>query len=275
MRMEIIGRYADVGGHRLYMDTAGERGGRPLILIHTAGQHALQWRFVIPYFAERGYLVVAPDLPGHGKSLLAGFEPLTSIHAFAEVVWALGKALDLAQPAVIGCSIGGDIALDLAVHHGAEILGAVICQAAARTPTFPPKLIERGLEDSAVPSFSDQGFITGLSACGSKAQKERVDEIAWTRRMGDPRIYYSDLRAWISHDVTSLLGQIPCPVLCVWGNEDYFVPRHLVEETVGAIPHARWEILDGIGHYPHIETPAFGPLVEGFLRGLESQEGLA
>jgi hypothetical protein len=44
---------------------------------------------------------------------------------------------------------------------------------------------------------------------------------------------------------------------------------------VGAIPHARWEILDGIGHYPHIETPAFGPLVEGFLRGLESQEGLA
>ena len=103
---------------------------------------------------------------------------------------------------------------------------------------------------------------------GSKAEKERVAEIAWTRRLGDPKIYYSDLKAWIAHDLRPHLAKTMCPVLCVWGNEDYFVPRHLVEETVARIPNARLEVLDGIGHYPHMETREFNSRVERFLQSL-------
>ena len=268
MKRDIIGRYAEVQGHRLYLDTAGGSSGRPMLLIHTAGQQSLQWRFVIPYFAERGFYALAPDLPGHGKSLLNQFKPITSIHAFAEILWELLRSLQLDPPVVVGCSIGGDIALDLAVHHGSQIPAVVACQSAAYTPTFPPQAIEMGLEDSGVPSYSDQGYLSGLSACGSKAEKERVAEIVWTRRFGDPKIYYSDLIGWIRHDLRPHLSKVSCPVLCVWGNEDYFVPRPLVEETVAGIPNARLEILDGIGHYPHIETPEFNPLVERFLHSL-------
>jgi pimeloyl-ACP methyl ester carboxylesterase len=268
MNPEISGRYATVQGHRLYMDTGGKPDGPPMLLIHTAGQQSLQWRFVIPYFAEKGFYALAPDLPGHGKSLLDRFTPLTSIHAFAEVLWDLLQLLRLDHPVVVGCSIGGDIALDLAVHHGSEIPAVVACQAAAFTPTFPQKAIEMGLEDSGVPSYSDQGSLSGLSACGSKAEKERVAEIVWTRRFGDPKIYYSDLVGWIHHDLRPHLSKVQCPVLCVWGDEDYFVPRPLVEETVAGIPKARLEILNGIGHYPHLETREFNPLVERFLNSL-------
>ena len=177
---------------------------------------------------------------------------------------------NLKDAVVIGCSIGGDIALDICVHHSPEIAAAVICQAAAQTPTFPEHLIERGMEDSGMPSYSDQGYLSGLSACGSRADTKRIAEIAWTRRLGDPKLYYSDLKAWITHDVRSRLEEISCPVLCVWGNEDYFVPFELVEQTVKGIPHAKLEILEGIGHYPHIETPEFNPLVDRFLSSLDA-----
>jgi pimeloyl-ACP methyl ester carboxylesterase len=273
MNPEITGRYAEVQGHRLYMDTGGDPGGQPMLLIHTAGQQSLQWRFVIPYFAERGFYALAPDLPGHGKSLLDRFQPLDSIHAFAEVLWNLLRTLHLGRPVVVGCSIGGDIALDLAVHHSPEIPAVVACQAAAFTPTFPSPIIDMGLEDSGAPSYSDQGSLSGLSACGSKADKERVAEIVWTRRSGDPKIYYSDLKAWIKHDLRPNLAKVSCPVLCVWGNEDYFVPRPLVEETIAGIPNSRLQILDGIGHYPHLETREFNPLVERFLQSLGIGKG--
>jgi pimeloyl-ACP methyl ester carboxylesterase len=273
MNPEITGRYAEIQGHRLYMDVGGEPSGQPMLLIHTAGQQSLQWRFVIPYFAARGFYALAPDLPGHGKSLLDQFKPLESVHAFAEIFWDLLRSLRLDHPVVVGCSIGGDIALDLAVHHGSEIPAVVACQSAAFTPTFPPQAIELGLEDSGVPSYSDQGYLSGLSACGTKAEKERVTEIVWTRRLGDPKIYYSDLKAWIHHDLRPHLSKVSCPVLCVWGNEDYFVPRPLVEETVAGIPNSRLEVLDGIGHYPHIETREFNPLVERFLESLGIGKG--
>lgn len=251
--------------HRLYMDTAGEKTGKSMLLVHTAGQQALQWRFVMPYFAERGYFVMAPDLPGHGKSLPAGFEPIDSIHGFAEILWQMLKQMGVKDIVVVGCSIGGDIALDLCVHHGSEISAAVVCEAAAHTPTVPLRLIERGMEDAGAPSYSDQGYLSGLSACGSKADTQRVPEIAWTRRFGDPKIYYSDLKAWITHDVRFRLKDISCPVLCIWGNEDYFVPFELVEQTVAGIPNATLKIFEGIGHYPHMEEPGFNRVVEQFI----------
>jgi len=256
------------------MDLHVERygAGKPAVFIHGASGSSLSWYFQKEYL-KQFVEVILLDLPGHGKSLLDRFKPLESIHAFAEVLWNLLRTLHLGRPVVVGCSIGGDIALDLAVHHSPEIPAVVACQAAAFTPTFPSPIIDMGLEDSGVPSYSDQGSLSGLSACGSKADKERVAEIVWTRRLGDPKIYYSDLKAWIKHDLRPNLAKVSCPVLCVWGNEDYFVPRPLVEETVAGIPNSRLEILEGIGHYPHLETREFNPLVERFLQSLGIGKG--
>jgi pimeloyl-ACP methyl ester carboxylesterase len=263
---EIVGRYVEVDGHRLFMDTAGDPKGIPMLCLHTAGKHALQWRFVLPYFAARGYYVIAPDLPGHGKSLVRDYTPINSIHTYAELMWQLLAKLGLKRPVVMGCSIGGDITLDIAAHHSAELRAAIPCEAAARTPTYPLASLERGLEDSAIPSFADQGYLGGLSASGTRALPERVAEIAWTRRIGDPKIHYNDLVGWINHDVRDKLAGIRCPVAVVWGDEDYFVPYDLVRETVEGIPGAQLIVMKGIGHYPHVETPEFNELVERFLR---------
>ena len=269
MTIEITAKYVEVDGHRLFMDVAGDPAGQPMVCIHTAGKHALQWRFVMPYFAERGYYVIAPDLPGHCKSLLKGFKPIDSIHAHAEVVWNLCKKLGLHRPVIMGCSIGGDITLDIAAHHSRDLLAAIPCEAAARTPTYPLAALERGLEDSAIPSFADNGYVGGFSASGTRALPERVEEIVWTRRLGAPKVHYNDLKGWVSHDVRALLPGISCPVAVVWGQEDYFVPFNLVEETIAGIPNARLISMEGIGHYPHMETPEFNILVEQFLNSIK------
>lgn len=262
---EIEGRYVTVDGHRMYMDVAGDPTGQGMICLHTAGKHALQWRFVLPYFAERGYFVVAPDLPGHGKSLLRDFVPIDSVHVYAELIWKLCAELGMRRPVIMGCSIGGDITLDIAAHHSTDLLAAIPCEAAARTPTYPLGALERGLEDSGIPSFADQSYFGGLSAAGTRALPERVREIAWVRRFGDPKIHYNDLKGWVAHDVRHMLADISCPVAVVWGNEDYFVPYDYVRETVEGIPGARLIEVRGIGHYPHVETPEFNLLVAEFL----------
>ena len=98
-----------------------------------------------------------------------------------------------------------------------------------------------------------------------------MEEIAWTRRAGDPKIYYHDLKAWNPHDLRADLPRITCPDLLVWGKEDYFVPYELVKETLDGIPNARLEALEGIGHYPDVEPPDFNIVVERFLNSVVGQ----
>ena len=266
---QITGRYLSVRGHRIYLETAGENIGQPILFIHTAGQHGIQWRFVLPKIAAKGYFAIAPDLPGHGKSLVKDFKPLDSVHDFAETLWEMMDLMELKRPVVVGCSIGGDIALDLAAHHSVDLRAVISCEGALRTPTLPLQLINQGLEDSGVPSFGDQGFFSGLSLCGTNADAERVKEITFTRRSGDPKIYHSDLKAWITHDIRSQAKHIACPVLIVWGNEDYILPYEFVEEAANNIPGARLLVLEGFGHYPGTEWPKFNEIVEEFISSLK------
>lgn len=261
---EILGRYITVLGHRLYYESCGE--GQPVVCIHTAGANSLQWRFVLPYFGERGYRMVALDLPGHGKSLLKDWRPIQVLHEYAELVWDFSRALGLERPVFMGDSIGANIALDLGVHHAADIRALVIAEGAAHTPTFPERVIRMSLEDAGIPSVGDQAFYGSIGASGSEIDETRRLEIAWTSRSRDPKILANDQLGWNSHDVRDHLSQVTCPVLLVRGEEDFFVPRDLVEYTQKGLSDAEFVELPGIGHFPHMESSAFLEVVERFFK---------
>ncbi|MGO8868353.1 MAG: alpha/beta fold hydrolase [Alphaproteobacteria bacterium] len=250
--------------HRVYWEEAGT--GTPLICIHTAGQSGLQWRFTLPYFAERGFRAIAVDLPGHGKSLLADWKPISVLHEYAEIVWDLSQGLGLVRPLVMGCSIGANIALDLGVNHPDGVRGLVVCDGAAHTPTVPEGAIQFMLEDAGMPSAGDQAYYGAIGVCGSKAPAERVAEIAWTARSRDPKVQGHDLLGWIHHDLRDHLNRISCPVLLVRGEEDFMLPHSLIQSTHEAISGSELVEIRGIGHFPHMEYPAFLPLVHDFLR---------
>jgi pimeloyl-ACP methyl ester carboxylesterase len=249
---EIVGRYVVVGGHRLYYEAIGE--GQPVVCIHSAGHTALQWRFALPHFSERGYRAIALDLPGHGKSLLHNWKAINSIHGFAELVWNFSEAIGLQYPTFIGCSIGANIALDLGVHHASQISALVVCDGAARTSTVPERIIRFGLEDSGTPSSSDQAYYGTIGATGNRAESERVEELAWLARQRDPTLYANDMLAWTRHDVRGDLGRVTCPVLLIRGRDDFIVPLGLVEETRAGLERSEFVELPGIGHFLHVET---------------------
>jgi pimeloyl-ACP methyl ester carboxylesterase len=129
-----VGRYIHVElqghDHRIYIEEAGS--GIPLLLAHTAGSSSVQWRHLFETTAITDHFhLIAYDLPFHGKSLPPTSRPwwseeykLTREFALAVPV-ALAAALGLDRPAFMGCSVGGQIALDLARYH-ADDFSAVI-----------------------------------------------------------------------------------------------------------------------------------------------------
>ena len=115
--------YLEVDGveYRVYFEECGS--GIPLLLQHTAGSDGRQFRHLLSDSRITDHFrVVAPDLPYHGKSL-----PPTGIEWwkqgyelrrdwFIEFVLAFSSALELVEPVFMGCSMGGQLAIDLAIQ---------------------------------------------------------------------------------------------------------------------------------------------------------------
>jgi pimeloyl-ACP methyl ester carboxylesterase len=132
---------------------------------------------VLLFFAQQGYFAVAPDLPGHGKSLLKDFHPIESVYGFDEILWALTRKLAMDLRLVVGSSLGGDITLDLAAPHGGSIAAAVACEGAVPTPTFPPAVIELGLLASGPISPGSPA-----PTCSSGGRRTILSPMSWSRR---------------------------------------------------------------------------------------------
>ena len=82
MAHEITGRYAIVDGARAYYDLCGS--GIPLVCIHMGWACSLQWHYFMPIMAAAGFKVIAPDLPGHAKSMPVNWKPFRKMRDYAE-----------------------------------------------------------------------------------------------------------------------------------------------------------------------------------------------
>jgi pimeloyl-ACP methyl ester carboxylesterase len=263
--LEIRGQYQTVEGHRICFDESGSGERGTLLCVHTAGMTSLEWRFFLPYFAALGYRVLAPDLPGHGKSLLRDWKPIESIHEYGEILWKLAQSLELSRAVLAGCSIGGDIVLDMAVHHPGEWSAVICCSAGIRNSTFPQDFLDRGMEDSGIPAFHEFNFYRTAALCGRETPAERAREIQWLRRRADPKIMIHDLLAWNRHDLTQMISRISVPTLLVRGADDSGVGQDVVDQAAKAIPGAELAVLPGVGHFPMTEYEGFALLVQSFL----------
>lgn len=266
----IEARYLEIGGSLCYVEIAGS--GPAVLCIHTAGQSGVQWRYTIRDLAERGYQVVVPDLPGHGRSEPPVGGPIEDLGVYAEWLRALIDALGLDRPYVVGCSIGGKIALDLAVRCGSSLSGVVAMAAEAGNGPVNMSSLRRELEDVAAPSRTDRTYLGTLAVVGSSLTAERAELIAQMHRREDPIVSTSDLVGWGKHDVRAELPSITCPVHLVAGEDDLWVDPEEVRSAASQIPGARCTLLSGIGHYPMEEIPEFAAVLHGWLGEMAEQQ---
>ncbi len=247
---DIRGNYVKVKGTRTFYDDIGE--GQPIVCVHTAGASSLEYQHILPLFAEQGFHAYALDLPGHSRSYPVKWQQHRTIHEHAEFVHAFIKTLRLRNPVLIGCSIGGDITLDYAAHHWRELAAGVPMEGLGRSPTFP--LPSSMVHPAWAPGWQDMMERAAIESLNRKCSAEQIEELRWQHRNAQVSAV-GDLEGWAQHDVLDKLKNVGCPMLVIRGEDDFWLPRELAEETAKAIKGAEIRHLRNIGHYPMFEDP--------------------
>jgi pimeloyl-ACP methyl ester carboxylesterase len=251
----IRSEYVTIDGAVGFAEVSGQ--GTPLLCIHTAGQSGVQWREVLRTLGNEGYQVIVPDLPGHGRSDNPTGGPVTDLSVYSAWLIELLAALQVTEPLVVGCSIGGKIALELAASPVMRPRAVVAMAADAYNPQLSVRGLQRALEDAASPSRADRTYFGTLSSVGSAMPTDRARAVAAMHRREDPVVATSDLIGWSTHDLREHLGEVPCPVHLVAGDDDFWIDPQAVAWAAAQIPNGSFELLQGTGHYPMEELADF------------------
>jgi pimeloyl-ACP methyl ester carboxylesterase len=257
---DVVGGYTslDVGGRRMQVFFEGAGAGVPVLLLHTAGSDARQYRFMLADRDYRSFRLVAFDLPFHGRSLPPpGWwrEPYRLSTAFyAEVVEAFIDRLCLDRPVLVGASMAAQIILELAMrrpggYRSVAAFGAV--DAVGGTPAgclHQPEVNEA----EVVPSW-----VAGLAS--PTASEARRHELWWCYSQSGAGVFAGDaaffMEEWDAAARLPSLDTAACPVHLFAGEYDYSRPPARVRATADLIPGATFTELPGSGHFPMVEAP--------------------
>lgn len=252
-----------LGNIDLYYETAGQ--GQPILFIHGLGSSGRDWEEQIAFFS-RYYQVVTFDLRGHGQSdKPAG--PY-SIPLFASDVAQLIEILDIAPVHVVGLSLGGMTAFQLAVSNAELVRSLVIVNAAPefilrtskeRRQLFLRELIVRLLGMRKMGEVLSKRLF--LKPEHDKLRRLFVER--WAEN--DPRAYLASMRAIVGWSVADHLSEIRSPTLVIAADADY-TPVALKEEFVARMPQAELVVIKDSRHATPVERPEqFNEAVIAFL----------
>ena len=252
-----------VGLH--YQDTGA---GEPLLLLMGFGDSIASWSAQIPTFAAR-YRTIALDHRGTGDSdsPVDGY----TIAQFAEDAIGLLDQLGVARAHVLGYSMGGRIAQDMAARHPGRIGAVVLAASAARANPLNVYSLRAGAylyrrfgpEAAAafgpLISFTHRYFEDHLQALTDRLGAPATHPMA-------PHAYEGHVRAIEQHDATAILKRIAAPVLVLMGDQEWLNPISDAERLLAGIADSRLQVLDGGGHGFLWEIPEdFNRAVLAFL----------
>ncbi len=218
----------------------------PFVLIHNLGGSSLDWPPEIRRSAAGRVFVL--DLPGHGKSEGAGRQ---SISDYAESVALFLKTLALKRVLAVGHGMGGAIALELGLRHRALLAGLCILNSGANLP-IPTNILENAAHTQTHPT-AVRDLVSWMAGPQTNPTviRDRIARLQQTR----PSVFYADLLACDSFDISRRLKRIRLPVLVICGTEDRFAPPAGAQALVSGLPKAAIQTIDGAGHFALWEQP--------------------
>ncbi len=229
----------------------------PVVLVHGAGASSDDWPAELR--ALPGRRVLAVDLPGHGA---APGPPGTSIAERAAAVEALLDAEGIARAVIAGHSMGGAVALSLALERPGRVAALVLVATGARLRVAPEALALSATPEGlalAARAMADRSFGPGAR---DAVREARAREIAATA----PGLLHSDLSACDAFDVMPRLGELRVPALVVCGTEDRLTPPKYAAFLAERLAGARLVLVPGAGHLVMVEEPrAVASAVAEFL----------
>lgn len=233
----------------MYYEVHGK--GHPFLLISGLGNDLNCWAHQIPELAQK-YCVIAFDNRGSGRTDAPDLP--YSIRMMAEDTVGLMNALGIEKAHVLGVSMGGYIAEELAMTYPSRVASLVL----ATTSVGPYLLKISILQEWAHQALRDMRpmtffqimlpFMFNDSSFESPGVLEMAVSTIAAHSSTPPHILARQMTACVEHDARDRIGQIAAPTLVIAGKEDPFVPFSLSEELAAGIPNARLRVLDGGGH---------------------------
>jgi len=237
--------------------------GELLLFVHAAGSNGNTWHRQLAACATE-HSPLAFDFPGHGRS--GGTQSLKSISAYRDCLYGLMQGLRLRPAVLIGRSMGGAVAMELALAHPERVRALVLVATAARFD-LPPPMLETWrnvMHGRAQQPFTTEAF--------SPKTDFAVMREAWMEQVKtDPRVRYFDLVACNAFDITARLSAIKCPTLIIAGRDDTITPADRAAALHTGIPGSTLSIIDDAGHtVPNEKPDVFNQTMTDFLRQLPS-----
>lgn len=235
-----------------------ERGeGEPVVLLHGLMGQVEHWDTTLDALAPH-CRAIAPVVP-----ILDAEQAEASIEGLADHAGAFLEALDLAPAVVGGNSLGGHLALEVALRYPARVSGLVLTGSSGLfersfTRGVPHVPTTEFVRDKMQEIFYDSSLVTPSwveavrCVLTTRASALRILHVARSARRGC---------------LQERLPEITVPVLLVWGKDDRITPPEIAERFRTLLPDAELAFIANCGHAPMLEQPAiFNAIVEDWLR---------
>ncbi len=266
-------KYVEVQDHAIYYHYVGRTTlpdvtpdfsrGHAMLFIHAAGSNGNSWHNQLDYFGVE-HSPIAFDLPGHGRS--TGVEGFGSVREYADFVAAFAGALKLKSAVIVGRSMGGAVAMDLAIRHS-HLVEALVLVATAAKFDIPADRVA-GMK-AVAQGRAPQAFVTTGFSPKTVADNFGVIRESWMEQIKtDPRVRYGDVLACNAVDLRADLKKIQKPTLVIAGADDETTPpsdAELIKRQIGK--SARLEIIADAAHNVPTEKPReLNDAIDRFLK---------
>jgi len=273
--------FVEVDGMQIAtLDSGGE--GAPIVLIHGLSSYTGYWEHQVAHLAG-SHRVLALDLPGYGGSSRPD-APYTPPW-FADVVHAWMGELEVDSAIVVGHSLGGQVAMTLALEHP-EAVDALVLAAPAGFETFSrgeSAMIKRFWDEERALKTSEQAVRASMLGAVFNVHDDGVERLIEERvRLGKHPAFAGtsvavsrSIAGMLDWPIRDRLGHIEAPTLIVFGTADRMIPnpllhggwtRAVAESGRDAIPGSQLELIVGAGHTVQHDAPAeFNAAIDTFL----------
>jgi pimeloyl-ACP methyl ester carboxylesterase len=266
--------YRTIDSTRVRMIDSGR--GTPVVFIHGIGASMYSWRYTLLPIVSAGYRIVAFDNRGFGFSDQPAHRYRNA--DYVRLVVALLDSLGISSAVLVGHSMGGTIAADVALAHPDRVRGLVLINAAGYGVRWPGvmKIARWPFIGAVATTFRGRWFteriLRSTYADPAKVTESDIDQYyAPVPQPAFGRALRGVLREFRFDSLAGRLGRVQAPTLVLWGTADRWIPVRDGARFARELPRSEFVVIDRSGHNAHEESPdRVNQLLLDFL-----EEGLA
>ncbi|TBR26534.1 MAG: alpha/beta hydrolase [Candidatus Nitrosotenuis sp.] len=257
--------FVNIDGSKIrYIKTGSST--KNLVLIHGLGASAERWEPVLPYFGKH-YNVIVPDLIGFGYS----DKPNTDYTAefFTRFVSSFVETLGLDRTAIMGSSLGGQIAVEYTAANQQSVDRLILVSPAGAMKQSTPALDAYVMAALYPDTETAKNAFTMMTGNNKNVNQSIIDEFVQRMRLPNAKFAFMSTLLGLKNapEITTRLEKILVPTLVVWGELDPVIPVKYAEKFVREIRDCRFYQMENCGHTPYVEDPEnFAKLVLDFLK---------